>query len=107
LIIIQDIVWLIYYWFLCCFNEESENQWWFDTWKGDDRTATSAWLLGMPACAEVNRFLQELTGTRYAAKQNKDTSNARQQRDMKDVHTLLFALKDRSIPFLMQTCGIS
>jgi len=43
------------------------------------------WLLGMPACAEVNQTLQELTGTRYAVKQNKDTSNARQQRDMNNV----------------------
>jgi len=60
-----------------------------------------AWLLGMPACAEENRSLQDLTGTRYAVKQNKDTSNARQQRDMKDVHTLLFALEDRS-PFIPQ-----
>jgi len=60
------------------------------------------WLLDMPACAEVNRSLQDLTGTRYAVEQNKDTSNARQQRDMKDVHTLIFALEDWR-PFIPHT----
>ena len=74
------------------------------------------WLLSMPACvdvnrsmleligvkystAEVNRSMLELTGVKYSTgEQNKEMSTARQQSDMKDTHTLLMALRDRS-PF--------
>ena len=57
------------------------------------------WLLSMPACAEVSRSMLELTGVKYStSEQNKEMSTARQQSDMKDTHTLLMALRDRS-PF--------
>ena len=53
----------------------------------------------MPACAEVNRAMQELTSVKYdASEQNKKMLNARQKRDLKDTETLMMALSDRS-PF--------
>lgn len=43
------------------------------------------WLLSTPACAETNRAMQELTGVQYnSGEQNKDMTEARQKRDMKD-----------------------
>ena len=57
------------------------------------------WLLSMPACAEVNRAMQELTSVKYdASEQSKEMLNARQQRDLKNTETLMMALSDRS-PF--------
>ncbi|KAK3732581.1 hypothetical protein QZH41_004976 [Actinostola sp. cb2023] len=58
------------------------------------------WLLSMPACAETNRAMQELTGVQFnSGEQNKDMSNSRQQRDMEDTLTILKALTDRN-PFV-------
>ena len=38
-----------------------------------------SWLLSMPACAQVNQAMQELTGVNYnTGEQNKDMSKARQ-----------------------------
>jgi hypothetical protein len=46
------------------------------------------WLLAMPACADVNDAMQELTGINYnTGEQNKDMPYARQARDLKDTHT--------------------
>ena len=43
------------------------------------------WLLSMPACAEVNRAMQELTGVSYdSGDQNKEMTQARLTRDWKD-----------------------
>lgn len=57
------------------------------------------WLLAMPACAEVNSVMQELTGVAYnTSEQNKDMSSTRKERDVKDTLTILSALQDRS-PF--------
>ena len=51
------------------------------------------WLLSMPACAETNNRIQELTGIQFnSGEQNKDMSKARQARDMKDTITVLRAL---------------
>ena len=37
------------------------------------------WLLAMPACAEVNRAMQELSGAKYSTnEQNKETYKSRQ-----------------------------
>ena len=55
------------------------------------------WLMAMPVCAEVKRAMQELSGAKYSTgEQNKQTSKARQHRDMKDTHTLLLTLPDRN-----------
>lgn len=57
------------------------------------------WLLSMPACAEVNHAMLELTGVSYStSEQNKCMPNSRQAGDMKDTQTLLFASAERS-PF--------
>ena len=48
------------------------------------------WLLSMPACAEVNNAMQQLTCVNYnTGEQNKDRTNARQARDMKDTHAVI------------------
>jgi hypothetical protein len=45
-------------------------------------------LLAMPAVAEVNNAMQELAGVNYKTdEQNKDMSDARHARDLKDTHT--------------------
>ena len=57
------------------------------------------WLLAMPAYAEINRAMQDLTRTRYeTGEQNKDTTQARQKCDMKDTQLILDGLVERS-PF--------
>ena len=59
------------------------------------------WLLSMPACAETNRLMQELTGVQYnSGEQNKDMTKARQKRDMKDTLEILTTLIDRN-PFAL------
>ena len=51
------------------------------------------WILSMPACAETNNRMQELTGIQFnSGEQNKDMSKSRQARDMKDTITVLRAL---------------
>ena len=60
-------------------------------------------LLAMPACAEVDRAMQELGGAKYSTnEQNKETGKSRQRRDMKDTHTLLFTMSERN-PFAEST----
>ena len=60
-------------------------------------------LLAVPACAEVNRAMQELSGAKYSTnEQNKETGKSRQRRDMKDTHTLLFTMSERN-PFAEST----
>ena len=61
------------------------------------------WLLSMPACAETNHIMQELTGVQFnSGEQNKDMSKARQTRDMKDTVTILRALATHN-PFSLDT----
>ena len=57
------------------------------------------WLLSMPTCAEVNRSILELTGVSYStSEQNKDMTEAWQDRYWKDTQTLLKYLHERN-PF--------
>ena len=45
----------------------------------------SVWLLSTPACAEINRSMQEVTGVKYeASDQHKETTQARLAKDFKD-----------------------
>ena len=54
------------------------------------------WSLSMPACAEVNRAMQELIGVSFnSGEQNKGMTEARQARDWKDTQTLLSYLQER------------
>ena len=40
------------------------------------------WLLSMPACAEINQAMQELTGVNYnTGEQNQEMTKARKSRD--------------------------
>ena len=49
----------------------------------------------MPACAEMNHAMLELTGVSYSTdEQNKDMMKSRQAWDMKDTWTLLLALAE-------------
>ena len=53
----------------------------------------------MPACAEVNSAMQELTDNYFStSKQHKDMTRSRQMRDKEDKNTLLEFLQDRT-PF--------
>ena len=57
------------------------------------------WSLAKPACAEMNRAMQELTGVSFnSGEQNKDMAQSRQAHDWKDIQTLLSYLQERN-PF--------
>ena len=61
------------------------------------------WLVSMPACAEMNRAMLELTGVSYSTgEQNKDITKSSQALDVKDTRTLLLALAERN-PFTTHT----
>ena len=61
------------------------------------------WLLSMPACAETNHIIRELTGVQFnSGEQNKDMSKTRQIRDMKDTVTILRLLAAHN-PFSLDT----
>ena len=48
------------------------------------------WVMAMPACAEVNRIMQDVTEINYnTGEQNKDMSVTRQDRDWKYTNTIL------------------
>ena len=67
--------------------------------RGMGEAQRTRWLLAMPACADINSAMQELTDTTFiTSEQHKDASNARQTRDNKDSVTLLGFLQDRN-PF--------
>ena len=71
-------------------NEKPEDKWWFDerTYRMTERQRV-IWQLSMPACAEMNRALVELTGVNNSTgEQNKDMTRSRQTRDMKNTRTL-------------------
>ena len=56
------------------------------------------WVMAMPACAEVNEIIQDVTGINYnTGEQNKDMSVTRQDRDWKDTNTVLRYLSDRNL----------
>ena len=66
------------------------------------------WSLAMPACTEVNRGMQELTGVSFiSGEQNKDMTQVRQARDWKDTQTLQSYLQERNSftdPSLQSIC---
>ena len=46
------------------------------------------WLLAMPACAEVNRAMQDLSGAKYSTdEQNKETGKFRQRHERHERHS--------------------
>ena len=57
------------------------------------------WLISIPACAGVNRAMQEVTYINYdTSEQHKDLAKTRQEHDHQDTKKLLHILIDRS-PF--------
>ena len=62
-------------------------------------TQRASWLLSMPACAEINVAMQDLTEINYeTSEQHKEMFTARLKRDEKDSKTVLAYLQDRN-PF--------
>ncbi len=58
--------------------------------RGLSETQRLIWLLSMPACAQLNNAMQDLTGITYeTSEQHKDLSQARQVRDCDDTHKLV------------------
>ena len=67
--------------------------------RGVDQKQRLKWLMALPACAEVNSAMQELTGTYYASSdQHKDLTKTRMARDDTDLVEMLSFLRERS-PF--------
>jgi len=67
--------------------------------RGMTEMQRTIWLLSTPACADVNQAMQEFTKVTYSSsEQHKETSNARQVRDDRDMKTLLEFLEARN-PF--------
>lgn len=55
----------------------------------------------MQACADMNNAMQALTGTVYqTSDQHKETSTARQERDCRDIKSILAVLLDRPSLYL-------
>jgi len=67
--------------------------------RGMDEKRRIRWLLAMPACAEVNEMMQELTGKQFStSEQHKDMTDARRTRDNKDAEEIFEILQDHN-PF--------
>ena len=71
--------------------------------RGMTESQRTRWLLSMPACAEVNSAIQELTDNYFTtSEQHKDMTRSRQMRDEEDKNTLLGFLQDRT-PFVQDS----
>ena len=71
--------------------------------RGFSETQRLLWVLSMPACAEINSSMQQLTDIKYAtSEQHKEAMSARVVRDAKDTQEVLKYLTDRS-PFTSET----
>ena len=58
--------------------------------KGMSEIQRTVWVLSMPARAEVNFAMQDLTGVRYhTSEQHREMSQARQQRDVRETSEIL------------------
>ncbi|KAK3747021.1 hypothetical protein QZH41_001488 [Actinostola sp. cb2023] len=67
--------------------------------RGMTETQRLVWLLSMPACAEVNNAMQDLTSVKYhTSEQHKEATRARQERDFNDTKELLSFVELRN-PF--------
>ncbi|CAC5420074.1 unnamed protein product [Mytilus coruscus] len=65
--------------------------------RGMTKSQRSLWLMSMPACAEINQAMQDLSGVGYfSSEQHKDETRARQKKDTDDIQTLLTFLKGRN-----------
>ena len=68
--------------------------------RGMGESQRTQWLLSMPACAELNIAMQELTGvSNCTSDQHKEATYTRQSRDEKDTLAILAYLNARSLFF--------
>lgn len=68
--------------------------------KGMAENQRLVWVMSRPACVSTNQAMQKLSGVTYeTSEQHKDTSAARQTRDVSDALQLITYLRDRS-PFV-------
>ncbi|CAH3166903.1 unnamed protein product, partial [Porites lobata] len=66
---------------------------------GMSETQRLVWLMSMPACADINNSMQNLTGTNFlTSEQHKDTTKARKEHNQQDTNTIICYLSKRS-PF--------
>ncbi|XP_021362244.1 uncharacterized protein LOC110456045 [Mizuhopecten yessoensis] len=67
--------------------------------RGMDEAQRAQWVLSMPACAEYNSAMQNITGViTRSDDQHKEMSKGRMARDFKDTQTIIDFLKERN-PF--------
>ena len=67
--------------------------------RGMTEAQRAQWILSMPACADMNSAMQELTTKKYqTSEQHKDSTKARIERDIKDRCTFFEFLTERN-PF--------
>jgi len=67
--------------------------------RGMGESQRTQWLLSMPACADMNNAMQELTGLEFSTSpQHVETGNTRQARDDQDMKILVKYLLERN-PF--------
>ena len=58
--------------------------------RGIGEAQRAQWILSIPACADYNSAMQELTGVGYfTSDQHKEASHARKERDRKDTLAIL------------------
>ncbi|PIK43835.1 hypothetical protein BSL78_19308 [Apostichopus japonicus] len=70
--------------------------------RGMEEKQRTRWLLAMPACADINESMQELTGATYSTSgQHKDLFVARKERDHKDTYEIFQYLNDYN-PFVSE-----
>ena len=68
--------------------------------RGMGEAQRAEWLLSMPACADINNAMVDLSGVGFhTSDQHKEVSHARKERDKKDITSILSFLTDRN-PFL-------
>ncbi|CAC5413385.1 unnamed protein product [Mytilus coruscus] len=67
--------------------------------KGMSEVQRAQWLLSMPACSGINSAMQTVENLQYTtSEQHKEITKSRQERDTKDVLTILSYLSERN-PF--------
>ncbi|CAG2250738.1 unnamed protein product [Mytilus edulis] len=67
--------------------------------KGMTEVQRAKWLLSMPACSSINSAMQTVENLQYTtSEQHKESTKSRQERDNKDVLTILSYLRERN-PF--------
>ena len=65
--------------------------------RGMGEAQRAEWLLSMPACADINNAMVDLSGVGFhTSDQHKEVSHARKERDKKDITSILSFVTDRN-----------